>query len=93
MSLDDRLYPISTLAKRCLASFGQCLQDTLGFGNPRYSTIEDEMARFSIWISNMAVLDIGKDGLNYRTRESPEVQRLILGILEILQEYIEECES
>ncbi|KAI1461196.1 hypothetical protein F4805DRAFT_415028 [Annulohypoxylon moriforme] len=91
MSLDGQLAPISKHARQCLISFERCLRDTSSFDSQRYSTIEDEMARFSIWTSNMAVFASGKACMDHRVREAPEVQRLVLGILEILQGRMEEC--
>ncbi|KAI0900540.1 hypothetical protein F4806DRAFT_159830 [Annulohypoxylon nitens] len=91
MPLNERLSPISTLARQCQVSFEHCLRDTLGFDLQRYSAIEDEMARFSIWSSNMSIFASWKDCLDYRVQGVPETQELILSILEILREQIEEC--
>ncbi|KAI2473481.1 fungal-specific transcription factor domain-containing protein [Annulohypoxylon bovei var. microspora] len=91
MSRNEQLAPISNLARQCLISFEQCLQGTSGLDSQRRSTIEDQMARFSIWTSNMAVFASGKVCMDHRVREAPEVQRLVLGILEILQGRLEEC--
>ncbi|OTA88778.1 hypothetical protein M434DRAFT_120425 [Hypoxylon sp. CO27-5] len=78
MSLTERLAPISTLARQCLISFERCLRGTSTLDSQRYSTIEDQMARFSIWTSNVAVFAGGKACMDHRVREAPEILRLII---------------
>ncbi|RYP03343.1 hypothetical protein DL765_010534 [Monosporascus sp. GIB2] len=41
----------------------------------------------------MVVFGAGKSSIDHRVREAPEVQRLVLGILEVLQERIADCIS
>ncbi|KAI1388242.1 uncharacterized protein F4822DRAFT_239662 [Hypoxylon trugodes] len=93
MSLSERAVPISALARQCFISFERCLRGTSAIDPQRYSTVEDQMARFSIWTSNMAVFANGKACINHRVREAPEILRLILGILEVLQGRLEEYPS
>ncbi|ETS86734.1 hypothetical protein PFICI_00562 [Pestalotiopsis fici W106-1] len=83
--------PISASARTCLDEFNRLLQSTLSLDGRRYSAIEDQMARFSLWTSNMAVFAPGRNCMDHRVREAPEVQRLILGILTVLQSRISEC--
>ncbi|KAI1095380.1 hypothetical protein F5B19DRAFT_342151 [Rostrohypoxylon terebratum] len=90
MSLSERHAPISEHAGQCLVSFGQCLKSTVSFDGQRYLNIQDEMARFSIWASNMAVFSDGGDCMDHRVRKASEVQRLVLSVLETLRRWIEE---
>ncbi|OTB03536.1 hypothetical protein M426DRAFT_176005 [Hypoxylon sp. CI-4A] len=91
MSTTETPPRISTFARQCLISFKECLEGTSALDTNRYSSIEDQMARFSIWSANMAVFSSGKACMDHHVREVPEVQRLILGILEILQGRLQEC--
>lgn len=89
--LSERSAPISAQARSCLVSFQQCLQRAIGLDTLRYSSLEDQMARFSIWTSNMAVFAAPKACMDRRVREVPDVQRLVLGILGVLEGRIQEC--
>lgn len=51
------------------------------------------MARFSIWTLNMAVFGSPKACMDHRIREVPDIRRLILGILGVIQERIQECKT
>jgi hypothetical protein len=84
--------PISARARTCLIEFNRLLQRTSFLGNQRYSAFEDQMARFSLWTSNMVVFGPSKSCMDHRVREAPEVQQLVMGILSVLQARIAECE-
>lgn len=91
MSLPQQSAPISAQARLCLVSFQQCLQRATSLDTQRYSNLEDQMARFSIWTSNMAVFATPRACMDYRVREVPDVQRLVLGLLGVLEGRIQEC--
>ncbi|KAI0469770.1 hypothetical protein GGR56DRAFT_242688 [Xylariaceae sp. FL0804] len=93
MSTSELSSPISMRARECLLAFESCLQGALTLGNRRHSALEDQMARFSIWTFNMAVFAAGKCSMDHRVREAPEVQRLVLGIIEVLHAYLLEYRS
>ncbi|KAF7533010.1 hypothetical protein G7054_g7430 [Neopestalotiopsis clavispora] len=94
MSTDEHTAPISASARACLIAFEKCIlnasQSVLDIR--RYSEIEDQMARFSIWTSNMAVFSKAKSCMDHRLREAKDVQRIILGMLEILEARTVECD-
>lgn len=82
---------ISERARRCLASFQECLAGMTKLGPIRKSLIEDEFARFSIWTSNVGIFASGRASMDYRLRMEPNIQRLVLGLLEVLHGHIEHC--
>ncbi|ETS79226.1 hypothetical protein PFICI_09079 [Pestalotiopsis fici W106-1] len=93
MLKDEKAAPISAGARACHIAFERCLQSASHpmLGVRQYSYTEDQMARFSIWTSNMAVFAAWRFSLDYRLREADDVQRLMLGMLEVLKGRISEC--
>ncbi|KAF3025458.1 hypothetical protein E8E14_001571 [Neopestalotiopsis sp. 37M] len=92
---DEQIAPISASVSSCLIAFDICLSKAsqADLSVRQYSDIEDQMARFSIWTSNIAVFDAGRSCLDNRLREAKDVQRLVLGMLEVLRGQITECTS
>jgi hypothetical protein len=93
MSANSASVPISERARTCLLTFEQCLHGCASLDTQRYSVIQDQTARFTIWTTNMAVFASAKACMDHRIREAPEVQRMLSGILEVLNGQIEECKS
>ncbi|KAL6899982.1 hypothetical protein GGI43DRAFT_54469 [Trichoderma evansii] len=81
---------ISERARRCLVSFQECLAGMITLGPIRKSLIENEFARFSIWTSNVGVFASGRASIDYHLRKEPSIQRLVLGLLEVLHGRIEQ---
>ncbi|KAM0247857.1 hypothetical protein ACHAP5_003869 [Fusarium lateritium] len=52
--------------------------------------MEDQIARFSIWTSNMAVFAKSKMSLDHRLRWTPQVRDLVTGLLGVLKDCIDE---
>jgi hypothetical protein len=95
MSHDAQAALISASVKDCLIAFEKCLSKAsqAGLGVYQYSSLENQMARFSIWTSNMAVFDTGKSCLEHHLREAKDIRRWMLGMLEVLNDQISECAS
>uniref|UniRef100_A0A093VD80 Serine/threonine-protein phosphatase n=2 Tax=Talaromyces marneffei PM1 TaxID=1077442 RepID=A0A093VD80_TALMA len=57
------------------------------------SRVEDQFARFSLWTANIGVFASGRASLDHRLREAQEVHEVITGLLEVLDDRIQECTS
>lgn len=82
---------ISEKARICLLSFKECLGKMAALDPQRQSLIENEFARFSVWTSNIGVFANGRASMDHRLREAPDVQRLVLGLLDVLHGRINKC--
>ena len=87
-------------AKICLVSFQKCLNDASNAQkagsavstNSSIVQIEDQLARFSLWTANLRVFSIGRDSLDSRLREAPDVKYAITSLLETLDHHLKACE-
>lgn len=77
---------IPATASSCLLSLNQSLADASSFGSRSQSTIENVLARFELWASNLGIFEKGRGSIDQRLREAPEVQSLLLGILRMLHD-------
>lgn len=86
-------------SKSCLESFQQCLNDASKadkvflstLSKPSLVRIEDQLARFSLWAANLRVFSTGRDSLDSRLREAPDVKDAIIGLLEALDYHSKTC--
>ena len=82
---------IAECARTCLVSFEQCLQQ-LASAHPReHSYVEDQLARFAIWIDNIGIFAPGRASMDHRLREVPDIQDVVIGLLEVLDGKIQDC--
>ncbi|KAI0543077.1 hypothetical protein GGR58DRAFT_450631 [Xylaria digitata] len=91
MKMESPQTTISMGARKCIASFEQCLEQTSTLDPQRQSSLEDEFGRFSIWTFNIGVFAKGRASMDHRLREAPDVQRLVLGILDVLNRRVKQC--
>lgn len=82
---------ISEKARICLLSFETCLVQVIHLDDQSQSLIENEFARFSVWTSNIGVFATGRASMDHRLREAPDVQKLVLGLLDVLRRRIDKC--
>jgi hypothetical protein len=86
-----KILNISECAALCLRSFDDCLT-RLGCSAPeRLSLFEDQLARFNIWISSIGVFASGKASMDYRLRDVPEIQSVVVASLDTLNDHIQDC--
>ncbi|KAI1112786.1 hypothetical protein F5Y14DRAFT_452630 [Nemania sp. NC0429] len=71
-------------AELCFKSFQHCLNEAAAIHPRELSLVEDQLARFSLWSSNIRVLVSGRGSLDYRLREAPDIQDAVIGLLEAL---------
>lgn len=83
---------ISDAAQHCLDGFQSCLDMAALIHSREVSLVEDQLARFSIWAANIKALGRGRDSLDHRLREAPDVQDIITGLLEALGAHLHHCE-
>ncbi|KAL4737151.1 hypothetical protein BDV11DRAFT_172208 [Aspergillus similis] len=81
---------ISQCAKTCLQSFNDCLAQFHLLSPRQQSAVDDQLGRFSIWVSNIGVFAPTRGSLDYRLREAPDIQRLVRRLLRTLNEYIQQ---
>ncbi|KAH8753243.1 hypothetical protein F5883DRAFT_632829 [Diaporthe sp. PMI_573] len=90
---DERSAPVLTSARACLVSFERCISITTGVDLQRQSSIEDQIARFSIWTFNMGVFVEPKASLDHRLREVPEVRDMVVGLLGVLDGLVQQLSA
>ncbi|KAL4975560.1 hypothetical protein BDW66DRAFT_137161 [Aspergillus desertorum] len=81
---------ISECAKICLQSFNDCLAQFHLLSPRQQSAVDDQMGRFSIWVSNIGAFAPTRGSLDYRLREAPDLQRLVRRLLRTLNDYIQQ---
>ncbi|KAF4451008.1 hypothetical protein F53441_5955 [Fusarium austroafricanum] len=92
-------HTVMSYAKSCLESFQKCLNDASKADKVNSSLdrklslvqVEDQLARFSLWTSNLRVFSSKRDSLDSRLRESLDVRDAIIGLLETLKYRVETC--
>lgn len=82
---------VSGTARKCLLSFRECLGGVAALDPKRQSFLENELARFSLWTSNIGVFARSHASLDHRLRRVPSIQREIVGQLEKLHRCVEQC--
>ncbi|KAI0379222.1 hypothetical protein F5Y04DRAFT_260009 [Hypomontagnella monticulosa] len=86
----------STVAERagsCLHSFQQCVQIAALIHPRELSLVEDQLARFSIWTTNIRVFAPGRASLDHRLREAFDVQDAVIGLLDALSFHVKNCSN
>ena len=82
---------IAEVSRQCFTSFEQLLQ-LLASEHPRgTSLVEDQQARLSLWASSMDVFAAQRASLDHRLRDVPDIQEIVIGLLETLQDVILAC--
>lgn len=82
---------IAGSANRCLQSFQQCLYQASLVHPRELSMVEDQLARFSAWAASIGVFASGRASMDHRLRFAPEVQSIVVGLLEALEYRTREC--
>ncbi|KAG5794497.1 hypothetical protein H9Q69_006453 [Fusarium xylarioides] len=82
---------VAECAQRCFESFQHCLDsasksEKLSAPQSRLplAGIDDQLARFQLWTTNIRVFSTGRDSLDYRLRGVPDVQTPVIGLLQAL---------
>jgi hypothetical protein len=82
---------VAACAESCLNSFQRCLNQAAAIHARELSLVEDQLARLSLWCSNISVFALGRGSLDHRLREAPDVQDAISGVLEALDYRLHGC--
>lgn len=91
MEVDQEQITIAGAARQCLISFGQCLQQSVSVHPRGVSLVEDQFARFSLWTSSTGVFAPNRASMDHRLREAPDIQEVVAGLLEALDDHIQNC--
>ncbi|KAL3954763.1 hypothetical protein ACCO45_010326 [Purpureocillium lilacinum] len=83
---------IASSAGACIATFERCKENATAVDPQRQSSIEDQLARFSIWAFNMGVFAKPKLSLDHRLREAIGIRHTVVGLLGVLNDLVEQCE-
>ena len=83
---------IASSAGACIATFERCKENATVVDPQRQSSIEDQLARFSIWAFNMGVFAKPKLSLDHRLREAIGIRHTVVGLLGVLNDLVEQCE-
>jgi hypothetical protein len=78
-------------AELCLRSFQECLQQSASIHPREVSLVEDQLARFSIWSASIGVFAPGRASMDHRLREAPDIQEVVRGLLDGLNDGIQNC--
>lgn len=82
---------ISNCATRCHGSFQQCLVKAASIHAREEALIENQLAKYSLWTAYFQVFGSGRESLDYRLRESFDVQDAIIGVVEALNYSVLKC--
>ncbi|KAI1651010.1 uncharacterized protein F4817DRAFT_312366 [Daldinia loculata] len=90
--VDQQPHPtVAESAASCLHSFQQCVQRAASIHPRELSLVEDQLARFSVWTTNIRVFAPGRAALDHRLREAPDVQDAVTGLLDALAIRVQSC--
>lgn len=73
-------------ADTCVELFARYLRDRRTTSK---DLAEEQRARFNIWAANMGVFADVRASLDYRLRDSPDIQNMIVELLVVMQRNIE----
>ncbi|KAJ3498368.1 hypothetical protein NLG97_g1175 [Lecanicillium saksenae] len=79
---DDKELTIAQHALRCSQAFQACMDSPQTTHDP--TILEDQMARFALWTSNMDVFKSPNVSLDYRLRYSPMVVEILHQLLDVI---------
>lgn len=82
---------IAQVAKFCLDTFDVCLAIAADLGPKEVSLIQNQLVRFSLWISNIGVFALDRASIDYRLQDVPDTQRLVKGLVEVLNGNLQKC--
>ncbi|PYH88057.1 hypothetical protein BO71DRAFT_150607 [Aspergillus ellipticus CBS 707.79] len=75
--------PITTEARKALVALERCVQAS----GSRSRLAEAQLARFNLWATNIGVFANSKASVDFRLRDSPDVQRIIINLLDVVGIY------
>ncbi|RAK75252.1 uncharacterized protein BO72DRAFT_529568 [Aspergillus fijiensis CBS 313.89] len=88
MENEQSYVSITTAARIFLDSIQQCIQQPVNLGPREIMLLQDQLGRFSIWASETGVFAPRRASLDHRLRYVPEIQRLVRGLLETLDDHL-----
>ncbi|KAL4881690.1 hypothetical protein BJY04DRAFT_56397 [Aspergillus karnatakaensis] len=80
---------IAKTAGACLQAINRCLEQSQALNQRQQSLLEDQRGRFSIWASNTGAFAPRRASLDHRLRMAPDVQRLVRGLLQALNDHLD----
>jgi len=84
---------IAAAARACVIEFDRALGLASWLPPRENASVEDQIARFSLWSANTGVFAQGKLSMDYRLREVPEIHSVVTGLLDALLDQIIRCIS
>lgn len=82
---------IAHAAQFCLESFDDCLVIAESLGPKELALIQNQLGRFSLWMSNIGVFALDRASIDYRLRDVPDTHRLVKGLVEVLNGNLQKC--
>lgn len=79
---------IAGAAELCVRAFQRCIQLSATLSSRDLSLIEDQIARFSSWMTGIGVFAQGRASMDHRLREATDVRDITIGVLEALSDRI-----
>ena len=93
MEIEQDKPSIAETARKCARSFDNCLVQTDSLDIVQQSLVEDQLARFSIWASNIGIFAPQKASMDHRLREAPEIRIVVISLLDALNDRVQQCKS
>lgn len=91
MATLEQATTIAGAAELALRSFQQCFRLAASLHPRELALVEDQLARFSIWMSSIGVFAQGRASMDHRLREAPEVHDAVISLLEDLADSLQNC--
>jgi hypothetical protein len=89
---DSAPVSIAETARACQIGFQHCLEQSKDHNPRSHSSLEDQVGRFSIWASSIGAFAPRRASLDHRLRMASDVQRLVGGLLQTLNDHLQSCE-
>lgn len=88
---DGEVKTIAHAAQICIKSFDICLGIVKDAGPKKFSLVQNQLGRLSLWTSNIGVFALDRASIDHRLRDVPETHRLVKGLVEVLNENLQKC--
>ncbi|UNI23184.1 hypothetical protein JDV02_009018 [Purpureocillium takamizusanense] len=82
---------IAGAAELALSDFQRCLHLSAQLHPRESALVEDQLARFSLWMSEIGVFARERASVDHRLREAPDVRDAVIGLLETLADSVQNC--
>lgn len=82
---------LAGFAERAFGLLQDCLRSATSLHPWDLASVEDQLARFSLWTSSIGAFAQGQASMDHRLRDTPDVYDAVMSLLEALSESVQNC--